>query len=128
MRVWFVIAGLVVAALLVAVVPRLAREQEPHPPRPGHVETVAAAYALVYARGVQVGDEGIACRSMTKHAARAAGCGTARVHPRACGSLRKTRIVHYDDVRATIEVGDCRIELVNSGQEWAVSKVEPRTR
>src|SRR3954471_11032652 len=119
MRLWFVIAGLVVAALLGAVVPRLARDEEPHAPRPGHAETVAAAYALVYARGVQVGDEGIACRSMTKAAARAAGCGTARAHPRSCGSLRRTRILHYDSVRATVEVGDCRIALVLSGQEWA---------
>src|SRR4051794_39000233 len=121
MRLWLFIGGIVVAALLVAVVPRLAREDEPHAPRPGHAETVAAAYALVYARGVQVGDEGIACRSMTTHAARAAGCGTPRAHPRACGSLRQTRILHYDSLRATVVVGDCRIELVTSDQEWAVS-------
>src|SRR5689334_7189332 len=103
MRLWLVIGGLVVAALLVAVAPRLAREDGPHAPRPGHAETVAAAYALAYARGVQVGYEGIACPSMTKDAARAAGCGTTRAHPHACGSLHKTRILRYDRVRATIE-------------------------
>src|SRR4051794_22705744 len=81
-----IVAALVLIAALVAIVPRLGGE-DPHTPRPGHPETVAAAIALTYARGVQVGDAQIACGTMTTAAARKAGCGSQNPRPRACGSF-----------------------------------------
>ena len=126
MRLWLVIGGLVVAAALIVVVPRLGGD-EGHSPRAGHPETLPAAVALTYARGVQVGAEALACGTMTADAARAVGCGTANARPRACGnvSIPGTRILRFDPARATVEVGSCRIELVpGSRTEWAVSSVE----
>jgi hypothetical protein len=76
MRPILIVSALLVVAALVAVVPRLGGE-DPHTPRAGHPETVAAAVALTYARGVQVGDAQIACGTMTTEAARKVGCGTA---------------------------------------------------
>jgi hypothetical protein len=120
-RLWLLIGGLVV----VAIVPRLG-DDGPHTPRPGSPETVAAAVALTYARGVQVGDTTIACGTMTVDAARAVGCGTANAHPRGCGdfSIPSTKITDYDDARAEVEVGTCRIELVPGARtQWAVAAV-----
>jgi hypothetical protein len=128
MRLWLVIGALVVAAALVVVIPRLG-DDEPHTPRPGHPETLAAAIALTYARGVQVRDMNIACGTMTTDAARAVGCGTANARPRACGdfSIPGTRIVRFEDgARATVDVGACRIELVPGARtQWAVARVAP---
>ncbi len=115
-----------VAAVLVVVLPRLGGD-EGHAPRRGHPETLAAAVALTYARGVQVGATNVACGTMTRDAARAVACGTANARLPACGdfSIPGTRILHFDDSRATIRVGECRIELVMDPKiDWAVSKVE----
>ncbi len=126
MRLWLLIGGLVVAAALVVVIPRLGGD-EGHAPERGHPETLPAAVALTYARGVQVGAGNVACGTMTRDAARAAACGTADAHLPACGefSIPETRILHFDDARATVVVGDCRIELVTDPKiDWAVSSVE----
>ncbi len=126
MRLWLLIGGLAVAAVLVVVIPRLGGD-EGHAPRRGHPETLAAAVALTYARGVQVGANNIACGTTTRDAARAVACGTADAHPRACGevSIPGTRILQFDDSRAMVEVGECRIELVTDPKiDWAVSSVE----
>jgi hypothetical protein len=135
MRFWLVIAGFLVVALLVAASQQLgqrptttaAAADEPHAPRPGHLETLPAAVALTYARGMQVHDENIACYTMTADAARAVGCGTAHTHLRTCGafSIRRTRIIRFRTGRATVEVGVCRIELVDGKADWAVSRVDP---
>jgi hypothetical protein len=125
-KLWLVIGALVVAAVLVVVIPRIGGD-EGHAPRRGQPETRPAAVALTYARGVQVGAANIACGTMTRDAARAAACGTANARLPACGdvSISETRILHFDDARATIKVGDCRIELVTDPKiDWAVSKVE----
>ena len=114
------------AAVLVVVLPRLGGD-DGHAPRRGHPETRPAAVALTYARGVQVGATNVACGTMTRDAARAVACGTANARLPACGdvSIPETRVLHFDDTRATIRVGDCRIELVTDPKiEWAVSKVE----
>jgi hypothetical protein len=128
MRRWLVIGGLVLVALLIAVVPRLGGD-EPHRPRRGHPEAGAAAVALVYARGVQVDDMDIACGVMTLDAARAVGCGTANARPQACGdfSIPGTLIHRFDASHATVEVGRCRIELVPGAEtRWAVARVLAR--
>ncbi len=127
MRLLLVIGGLGVVALLIVLIPRLGGDDS-HTPRPGHPETLAAAVALTYARGVQVGNEDIACGTMTRDAARAVGCGTANARPRACGnfSIPGTRILRFEESsQATVEVGACRIELVPGAETgWAVSGVE----
>jgi hypothetical protein len=126
-RVWLPIAVLVIAGLLVVVLPRLGRD-DPHAPRPGHPETVAAAIALTYARGVQVHDLSIACATLTKHAAEAVACGTPEAHPRACGdfSIPGTQILRFGGSRAAVRVGDCRIEMVPGARtDWAISEVGP---
>jgi hypothetical protein len=91
----------------------------------GHPETLAAAVALTYARGMQVHDETSACSTMTTDAARAAGCGTAQARLRACGAFRtpSARIIRFLTVRAAVDVGMCRIELVDRKAGWAVSGV-----
>ena len=125
MRLYLLIAGIIVAALAVAIVPRLGSD-EPHFPRQGNEETLPAAVALTYARAVQVGDENIACGTMTTEAAQAVGCGKPGAHPRACGAfnIANTRILHFDNAHATVEVGTCRIELVPGTEtHWAVSEV-----
>lgn len=127
MRLWLIIGGLVVAALLVIVVPMLGGD-DPHTPRRGHPETLAAAVALVYARGMEVGDETIACDTMTKDAGRAVGCGTSNPHPRTCGrfDIEATQILEYGRSRAAVAVGTCRIDLVpGTVSSWAVSEVTP---
>jgi hypothetical protein len=125
MRPALIVITLVVIAALVAIVPRLGGVG-PHAPRPGHPETVAAAIALTYARGVQVGDAQIACGTMTVDAARTAGCGTDKPHPRACGdfSIPDTRVRRFERSRATVDVGSCRIGLVPGARtQWAVAEV-----
>jgi hypothetical protein len=128
MRVWLPIAVLVVAGVLVVVLPRLGGRDDPHTPKPGHPETIPAAIALVYARGVEVGDTRIACGTLTQDAAEAVGCGTASTHPRDCGdwSVESTKILRFGGSRAAVRVGDCRIELVPGARpDWAISKIEP---
>jgi hypothetical protein len=120
-----IVAALLVVAGLIAIVPLLGGE-DPHTPRPGHPEALAAAIALTYARGVQVGDARIACGTMTVAAAREAGCGSGDPRPRTCGdfSIPGTKVLVFKRGRAAIRVGSCRIELV-PGKEttWAVSAV-----
>jgi hypothetical protein len=128
MRLWLVIGVLVLAAVLVVIVPRLGSDDDPHRPRPGRAETLPAAVALTYARAVQLGEQRMACGTMTSALARRLGCGTAGAKLRACGdfSIPATLIEHYDRARATVVVGACRIDLVPGAETgWAVSKVAP---
>jgi len=70
---------------------------------------------------MQVGDEGIACRTMTPDAGR----GRLRHGERASARLRGLRRLEDADpaLRQLAGDGKCRIELVR-GPEWAVSSVE----
>ena len=127
MRPVAIIVALVAVAAAIAIVPRLGGE-DPHTPRPGQPEAVAAAIALTYARGVQVGDAQIACGTMTTVAARKAGCGSGDPRPRACGdfSIPGTKVLEFKRDKAAIGVGSCRIELVPGAEtQWAVAQVEP---
>ncbi len=79
---------------------------------------MAAAYALVFARGLQVGDAGIACAEARDEAARELGCGTARPRIRTCGPLDITD-VEVDGTRAMVHIGQCTLELVPGGTPLA---------
>jgi hypothetical protein len=123
MRPLLIVAALVIAAAAVVLAPRLGGDDEPHPPRPQHVESVAAAYALTYARIAQVGDAELACRITRGDAARKIGCGSENRRVRTCGSLRNPLVVDYSDAHATIHVGECTIELATDKGEWIVTDV-----
>jgi hypothetical protein len=128
MRTWLVVAGLVFLGLIVIVVPQLGGDGGNEVPR-SDPDAVGAAVALTYARGVQVGDEGIACDVMTNDGARAVGCWTKHARLRSCGdfSVSKTRVFRSGGGRLRVAVGTCRIELVPGGEvsSWSVSKVDP---
>jgi hypothetical protein len=124
MRPSFVIVGLVVAAALVAFLPRLGGN-DPHPPDPEHRESVAAAYALAFARWTEVGRADGACRSASAELAREWHCDSADPRIPSCGGfdLDGTLVNDYSETRAEIDVGSCTIELTQGREDWVVSDV-----
>ena len=130
MRLYLVIAAVVAVGLLVAIRPRLrsGADDQPHPIRKQHEETLPAATALAYARMMEVGRPRDACYALTKDAQRAAGCATANPHPRGCGhfAIEDTLIIRYDPKRTVVEVGSCHLEVVpNIEAGWQVDAVVP---
>jgi len=121
MRPAYAIVALLAVAVLVAAIEVLPGRGGPHPPETGE-EKMAAAYALVFARGLQVGDAGIACGTARDEAARELGCGTARPRIRSCGPLDITD-VKVDGTYAVVRIGDCTVELVPGGTRWVVAKL-----
>jgi hypothetical protein len=123
MRPSLVIVALVVVAALVAFVPRLGGD--PHPPDPEHRESVAAAYALAFARWTEVGRADGACRSASAELAREWRCDSADPRIPSCGGfdLDGTLVNDYSETRAEIDVGPCTIELTQGRNDWVVSGV-----
>ncbi len=121
MRPSLVIVALVVVAALVAFVPRLGGN-DPHPPDPEHRESVAAAYALAFARWTEVGRADGACRSASAELAREWRCDSSDPRIPACAGfdLDGTLINDYSETRAEVDVGPCTIELTQGREAWVV--------